>query len=102
MSNILQLPKAVEETRTVVTRLLDAGADMIMFHDGNNFTPEMVKAGCDLAHARNKPCTQRTGGKMSPAAGAIAGVDLIPHASGIGAYAHRDGNHWGIACRELR
>src|SRR5262245_13126241 len=87
-----QLPKTVEETRTVVTRLLDAGADQIMFHDGNNFTPEMVKAGCDLAHARNKPCTQRTGGKMSPAAGAMAGVDMIPHASGIGAAIQKDGS----------
>ncbi|HJZ83434.1 MAG TPA: hypothetical protein VKD91_23900, partial [Pyrinomonadaceae bacterium] len=44
-----QLTKTVDETRTVVTRLLDASADQIMFHDGNNFTPEMVKAGCDLA-----------------------------------------------------
>ena len=87
-----QLPKTVEETKTVVTRLLDSGADMIMFHDGNNFTPEMVKAGCDLAHSRNKPCTQRTGGKMSPAAGAMAGVDVIPHASGIGTAVQKDGS----------
>jgi len=87
-----QLPKTVDETKAVVTRLLDAGADQIMFHDGNNFTPEMVKAGCDLAHARNKPCTQRTGGKMSPAAGATAGVDIIPHASGIGAAIQKDGS----------
>jgi hypothetical protein len=87
-----QLPKTVEETKAVVTRLLDAGADQIMFHDGNNFTLEMVKAGCDLAHARNKPCTQRTGGKMSPAAGATVGVDIIPHSSGIGAAVQRDGS----------
>jgi len=87
-----QLPKTVDETRTVVTRLLDGGADQIMFHDGNNFTPEMVKAGCDLAHARNKPCTQRTGGKMPPAVGAMAGVDIIPHSSGIGAAIQKDGS----------
>ena len=87
-----QLPKTVDETRTVVTRLLDASADQIMFHDGNNFTPEMVKAGCDLAHARNKPCTQRTGGKMPPAVGAMAGVDIIPHSSGIGAAIQKDGS----------
>lgn len=29
-----QIPKTVEETVTVARRLLDAGADMIMFHDG--------------------------------------------------------------------
>jgi hypothetical protein len=87
-----QLPKTVEETKAVVTRLLDAGADQIMFHDGNNFTPEMVKAGCDLAHARNKPCTQRTGGKMPPAVGAMAGVDIIPHSSGIGVAVQKDGS----------
>ena len=87
-----QMPKTVEEVRTVVTRLLDAGADQIMFHDGNNFTPEMVKAGCDLAHARNKPCTQRTGGKMPPAAGAMAGVDIIPHSSGIAAAIQKEGS----------
>jgi imidazolonepropionase-like amidohydrolase len=89
------LPKTVEETRTVVTRLLDAGADQIMFHDGNNFTPEMVRAGCDLAHARGKPCTQRTGGRMPPAVGAMAGVDIIPHSSGIGAAVQRDGSQLG-------
>jgi imidazolonepropionase-like amidohydrolase len=87
-----QIPKTVEETRIVVTRLLAAGADMIMFHDGNNFTPEMVKAGCDLAHARGKPCTQRTGGRMPPATGAAAGIDMIPHSSGIGAAVQRDGS----------
>ena len=86
------LPKTVAETRAVVTRLLDAGADQIMFHDGNNFTPEMVKAGCDLAHARGKPCTQRTGGRMPPAVGAMAGVDIIPHSSGIGQAVQRDGS----------
>jgi hypothetical protein len=86
------LPKTVDEVRTVVARLLDAGADQIMFHDGNSFTPEMVKAGCDVAHARNKPCTQRTGGKMPPAAGALAGVDIIPHSSGIGAAVQKSGS----------
>ncbi len=89
------IPKTVEETRTVATRLLDAGADVIMFHDGNNFTPDMVKAGCDVAHARNKPCTQRTGGRMPPAVGAVAGIDLIPHSSGIGAAVQRDGSMIG-------
>lgn len=86
------IPKTVEETRTVATRLLDAGTDIVMFHDGNNFTPDMVKAGCDVAHARNKPCSQRSGGRMPPAAGAAAGVDIIPHSSGIGAAVQRDGS----------
>src|ERR1700687_403161 len=41
-----QIPKTVEETVAVARKLLDAGADMIMFHDGRNFTPEMVAAAC--------------------------------------------------------
>ena len=59
-----QIPKTVEETRAVAQKLLKAGADMIQFHDGNNFTPEMVAAGCDEAHKANKPCTLRAGGKV--------------------------------------
>lgn len=87
-----QIPKTVEETRAVVQKLLRAGADMIMFHDGNNFTPEMVAAGCEEAHKVNKPCTLRAGGKVPPAAGATAGADLIPHASGIGQAVQKDGS----------
>jgi imidazolonepropionase-like amidohydrolase len=52
-----QIPTTVQETRNVVRTLLDAGADQIMFHDGSNFTPEMVAAGCEESHARNIPCT---------------------------------------------
>jgi imidazolonepropionase-like amidohydrolase len=88
-----QIPKSVEETRTVVRRLLDAGADQIMFHDGNNFTPEMVAAGCEEAHARNIPCTTRSGGpKITPREAALAGSDIIPHSQGIGAAVQRDGS----------
>jgi hypothetical protein len=88
-----QIPKSVEETRTVARRLLDAGADQIMFHDGNNFTPEMVAAGCEEAHARNIPCTTRSGGpKVTPHEAALAGADIIPHSQGIGAAVQRDGS----------
>jgi len=90
-----QMPKTLEETRTVVTRLLDAGADMIMFQDAINFTPEMVKAACDLAHARNKPCTQRAGDKMPPSIAAMAGVDILPQASGIAAEIQKVGTNVG-------
>jgi hypothetical protein len=88
-----QTPKTLEELRTVVTRLLDAGADMIMFHDGRNFTPEMVKLGCDLAHERNIPCTARSGGPViTPDVAAMNGVDMIPHSQGIGNFLKRDGS----------
>jgi hypothetical protein len=88
-----QTPKTLEELRTVVTRLLDAGADQIMFHDGRNFTPEMVKLGCDLAHERNIPCTARSGGPViTPDVAAINGVDMIPHSQGIGNFVKRDGS----------
>ena len=87
-----EIPKTVDETRAVAQKLLHAGADMIQFHDGNNFTPEMVAAGCDEAHKAGKACTLRAGGKVSPAAGAMAGVDLIPHASGIGQAVQKDGS----------
>jgi imidazolonepropionase-like amidohydrolase len=87
-----QIPKTVEETVTVARRLLDAGADMIMFHDGRNFTPEMVAAGCREAHARGKVCTQRPDGpKMKAREAALAGVDHLPHARGIDQDVMKDG-----------
>jgi len=87
-----QIPKTVEETVTVSRRLLDAGADMIMFHDGRNFTPEMVAAGCREAHMRGKVCTQRPDGpKMKAREAARAGVDHLPHARGIDQDVMKDG-----------
>ena len=87
-----QIPKTVDETVAVARRLLDAGADMIMFHDGRNFTPEMVAAACREAHARGKVCTQRADGpKMKAKDAAIAGADQLPHARGIDLDVMRDG-----------
>ncbi len=88
-----QIPATLDELRTVVNNLLDAGADQIMFHDGRNFTPEMVALGCELAHARNIPCTSRSGGPLvTPREAALAGIDIIPHSQGIGAAVLRDGS----------
>jgi len=79
-----QLPRTFEELQTETRILLDAGADMIMFHDGN-WDPEWVKWACDEAHARGKPCTQRAGGpRMGAREAALAGVDMLPHSRGIG------------------
>src|SRR6185295_12395480 len=76
----------------VTKRLLDAGADMIMFHDGRNFTPDMVAAACREAHARGKVCTQRADGpKMTAKDAAIAGADQLPHARGIDLDVMKDG-----------
>ncbi len=88
-----QIPTTPDEMRRVVNRLLDAGADQIMFHDGRNFSPELVVLGCELSHARNIPCTARSGGPLlTPREAALAGVDIIPHSSGIGAAVQRDGS----------
>jgi hypothetical protein len=88
-----QIPATLDELRTAVNHLLDAGADQIMFHDGRNFTPEMVALGCELAHSRNIPCTSRSGGPLvTPREAALAGIDIIPHSQGIGAAVLRDGS----------
>ena len=87
-----QIPTTVEETLAIARRLLDAGADMVQFHDGEHFTPAMVAAGCEEAHARGKVCTQRASGpQMWAPEAARAGVDVLPHARGIDGYVVRDG-----------
>jgi imidazolonepropionase-like amidohydrolase len=87
-----QIPTTVEETRAVVRTLLDAGADQIMFHDGSNFTPATVAAGCEESHARNIPCTVRASGpQVGAAEAALAGADILPHARGVGPGVVRDG-----------
>ena len=91
-----QIPKTVEETVMISRRLLDAGADMIMFHDGRNFTPDMVAAGCREAHARGKMCTMRPDGPlMTATAAALAGVDELPHARGVDLDVMRQGVNVG-------
>ena len=87
-----QIPKTVEETVAVTKKLLDAGTDMVMFHDGRNFTPEMVAAACREAHARGKVCTMRADGpKMTAKSAAAAGVDQLPHARGVDLDVMKDG-----------
>jgi hypothetical protein len=91
------LPKTVEEVRQFARRRLDAGTDVVMFHDGHSFTPEMVRAGCDEAHARGKPCSQRPDNPradrevMGPREAALAGADFFPHSQGVGGAVARDG-----------
>ena len=87
-------PKTVEETVAVTKKLLDAGADMVMIHDGRNFTPEMVAASLlpRGACARQGVCTQRADGpKMTAKDAAIAGADQLPHARGIDLDVMKDG-----------
>ena len=77
-----QLPQTFDALQTHTRTLLDAGADMIMFHDGN-WDPAWVKWACDLSHMRDKPCFMRaTGPKMGLAAAANAGIDVVHHARG--------------------
>jgi imidazolonepropionase-like amidohydrolase len=78
-----QLPRTNEALQAHTRQLLDAGADMIMFHDGN-WDPAWAKAACDQAHARGKPCFMRASGpKMGIREAAAAGVDVVHHATGV-------------------
>ena len=78
-----QAPKTAEQARELARKFLAAGADVIMFHDGN-FPPDVVAAGCDEAHKQSKACSLRAGGPQSmPIDAAAAGVDFIPHAQGV-------------------
>jgi hypothetical protein len=84
-------PKTMEELQATTRTLLDAGADMIMFHDGR-WDPAWVKWACDEAHRRGKACTQRASGpRMMPADAAAADVDIIPHSRGVDMAVARDG-----------
>jgi imidazolonepropionase-like amidohydrolase len=86
-----QLPKTFEDVQKGTKALLDAGADMIMFHSGD-WDPAWVKWACDTAHAAGKPCFQRAGGpKMTPREAAAAGVDAIHHSTGVAAAVMKDG-----------
>lgn len=86
-----QMPKTLEDVQHRTRALLDAGADMIMFHDGR-WDPAWVKSACDEAHRRGKPCFQRPSGpRMRPADAALAGVDVFHHSQGVGQAVMRDG-----------
>jgi imidazolonepropionase-like amidohydrolase len=86
-----QLPQTFEALQTHTNLLLDAGSDMIMFHDGN-WQPEWVEWACETAHERGKPCTMRaTGPIMGINDAANAGIDIIHHARGVSDQLVRDG-----------
>jgi imidazolonepropionase-like amidohydrolase len=86
-----QLPQTFEALQTHTNLLLDAGADMIMFHDGN-WQPEWVEWACETAHERGKPCTMRaTGPIMGLNDAANAGIDIVHHARGASQQIMRDG-----------
>ena len=86
-----QLPKTLDDVKKGTDALLDAGADMVMFHSGD-WDPAWVKWACDEAHMRGKPCTQRAGGpKMGPRDAAAAGVDLFHHSTGVAQAIMKDG-----------
>jgi len=86
-----QLPQTFEALQEHTELLLDAGADMIMFHDGN-WQPDWVEWACETAHARGKPCTMRaTGPVMGLNDAANAGIDIVHHARGASGAIMRDG-----------
>ena len=86
-----QLPQTFEELQNHTRLLLDAGADMIMFHNGA-WDPQWVEWSCNEAHSRNKPCFQRASGpRTGIVEAAEAGIDVVHHARGASAYIVRDG-----------
>jgi imidazolonepropionase-like amidohydrolase len=86
-----QLPRTFEQLQEHTQILLDRGADMIMFHDGN-WDPEWVRWACDAAHVAGKPCTQRASGpRMGLREAALAGIDIIHHSRGVGPAIVADG-----------
>ncbi|MCZ6750637.1 MAG: amidohydrolase family protein [Acidobacteria bacterium] len=89
-----QEPKSVAEARETAKRLLAAGADMIMFHDGS-FPEEYYKAAYEEAHRAGKAAFLRSNGPgMYPREAALAGADAIPHSIGVGHSIARDPSKW--------
>jgi imidazolonepropionase-like amidohydrolase len=86
-----QLPRTSEALQAHTKQLLVAGADMIMFHDGN-WDPAWVRSACDAAHTFGRPCFMRASGpKMGIVEAANAGVDVVHHARGASEAMIRDG-----------
>jgi imidazolonepropionase-like amidohydrolase len=84
-------PKSPDDARALAGRFLTAGADMVMLHDGS-YAPEIYQAAFDEAHKAGKPAFCRCGGpKTGPKEGALAGADVYPHSTGIGAAVAKDG-----------
>ena len=85
-------PKSPDEARAFARRFLASGADMIMIHDGS-YAPEIYQAAYDEAHKAGKPAFCRCGGpRTGPREGALAGADVFPHSTGIGAAVAKDGS----------
>jgi imidazolonepropionase-like amidohydrolase len=86
-----QLPRTFEALQEHTQVLLDRGADMIMFHNGD-WDTEWVRSACEMAHAAGKPCTQRASGpRMGLREAALAGIDIIHHSRGVGPAVAADG-----------
>jgi len=86
-----QLPRTLEELQGHTRTLLERGADMIMFHNGD-WDPQWVSWACDEAHAAGKPCTQRASGpRMGIREAALAGIDIVHHSRGVGPAVVADG-----------
>ena len=84
-------PKSPDDARMYARRYLGAGADMVMLHDGS-YPAEIYQAAFDEAHKVGKPAFCRCGGpRTDPKAGALAGADVFPHSTGIGAAIAKDG-----------
>jgi imidazolonepropionase-like amidohydrolase len=84
-------PKSPDDARALARRFLGAGADMVMIHDGS-YAPEIYQAAFDEAHKAGKPAFCRCGGpRTGPREGALAGAEVYPHSTGIGAAVAKDG-----------
>ena len=90
-----QNPKSPDDARAIVRRMVAAGADMIMIHDGG-YPLAVYQAAFDEAHKAGKLATCRCGGPMvGPKDGALAGAEWFPHSTGIGAAIAKDGTRGG-------
>jgi imidazolonepropionase-like amidohydrolase len=84
-------PKSTDDAKSIAGRFLAAGADMVMFHDGS-YPAEFYQSAYDEAHKAGKPAFCRCSGpKTGPKEGALAGADVYPHSTGIGAAVAKDG-----------
>ncbi len=87
-----QVPQSREDFMALVHRLINAGTNMIMIHDGAHFPEEWIREGCAAAHAADKACIMRASGPLMYADDAArAGVDSLHHGRGIDRIIVRDG-----------
>ncbi len=87
-----QVPQSREEMLALVDRLIAAGTDMIMIHDGEHFPEEWVRDACAAAHEADRACIMRPDGpNMYAIEAARAGVDALHHSRGVDPILVRDG-----------